>query len=465
VDDLATLHALLAGLDETSLGGERFRLTLNQFFSRAQKISAQIQPRFLEATLPLTDELRHITRKLTDSFHFLASGYQRVLTEAGQSPALGQHQQDAAHNAMECVGEQMKIAALIAAPVQPELWRTAHGLFIKARMGNSAEEHVKMAQTYHTLLALAVAQPKSLSVQQVAATLAYLSQFWRAVEVLDQPPDATDPGLFWLDPVRDLPPKTVARNAIPPGRAGLLYVSFTRLATLAARHIKALEQGINPATLKLPLEANEPAFLNLLNELRQHWGKPANRQFARRRNNYRVQACVGLSAVWHLLREDPAQDRDTPAVTEWMVMNESPMGYTLMHMSGHLDGLRHGTVIALRTLEQNWQICVVRWLTSESAEHVELGLQILAPGARPVSIAFDSEAGRKPLAYGLLLDPLPTQRPYPALFAPAGCSSASRFVLVADGASTQVSQGRRVSLDMQTASIELFQYEPDLSPL
>jgi hypothetical protein len=45
-------------------------------------------------------------------------------------------------------------------------------------------------------------------------------------------------------------------------------------------------------------------------------------------------------------------------------------------------------VVAIRTdSDQNWQICLVRWALSENPEHLELGLQILAPKAVPAILA------------------------------------------------------------------------------
>jgi hypothetical protein len=76
-----------------------------------------------------------------------------------------------------------------------------------------------------------------------------------------------------------------------------------------------------------------------------------------------------------------------------MVTNESPDGYALMHMSGQTDDVRIGDIIALQAVDeqtgmsQAWHICIIRWAISENPEHIELGLQILAPSATAVELA------------------------------------------------------------------------------
>jgi hypothetical protein len=94
---------------------------------------------------------------------------------------------------------------------------------------------------------------------------------------------------------------------------------------------------------------------------------------------------AGIDGLWHLSKQ-----KDTAAVelSRWMITNESPDGYAVMHVSGKIGTLSVGNVAAVRTGdEKNWQICLVRWAVSENPEHLELGLQILAPKAVPAILA------------------------------------------------------------------------------
>ena len=48
-------------------------------------------------------------------------------------------------------------------------------------------------------------------------------------------------------------------------------------------------------------------------------------------------------------------------VSNWMVVNESPDGYAIMHVSGKAGAITVGDVVALRTeTGNNWQLCIIR---------------------------------------------------------------------------------------------------------
>jgi cyclic-di-GMP-binding protein len=56
-------------------------------------------------------------------------------------------------------------------------------------------------------------------------------------------------------------------------------------------------------------------------------------------------------------------------------------------------------------------------------------------------------------------------RRHPAMLAPAGTYASRRFVFVRETDHVYVAQARALGLDMQTASVELFQYEIDPYPI
>ena len=151
-----------------------------------------------------------------------------------------------------------------------------------------------------------------------------------------------------------------------------------------------------------------------------------------------------------------------------MVINESAGGFAIMHVSGFIEGIVSGGVIALRAdADESWTICLVRWSRSDNPEHVELGLQILSNGAQAVDIAFRHGASNpvRTVKHALLLPALPALRPKFAILAPAGSYTARRFVLVAQTSHVYITQGRLISLDLRTATVELFQFDLDPYPI
>ena len=59
------------------------------------------------------------------------------------------------------------------------------------------------------------------------------------------------------------------------------------------------------------------------------------------------------------------------------------------------------------------------------------------------------------------LPEVPALRVNPVILAPAGTYTSRRFVFVREGPSLYVAQGRALGLDLQTANVEMFQYETD----
>lgn len=166
-----------------------------------------------------------------------------------------------------------------------------------------------------------------------------------------------------------------------------------------------------------------------------------------------------------MLRE-PGSARQSAHSSEWMVVNESPTGYAIMQVTASAATLSAGIAIALRRDdEEPWTLCVVRWIRSETPEQVELGLQVIANSAKPVTVGFRNANRPRAMSPALVLPPIQAAGRQQAILAPAGTYCARRFMLVSDTNRLYVAQGRLLSLDMQTAAVELFQYEIDPYPL
>ena len=191
------------------------------------------------------------------------------------------------------------------------------------------------------------------------------------------------------------------------------------------------------------------------------WQHAAKRETPRHEARYRVQACAGLAAIWKVLRGSA----DASLIHEWQVLNESPGGYSILHVATRIDGLCAGTAIALRPNPRSpWTLCIVRWIRCDQPQQIELGLQSLSTGASPVGVGFRGGDKTK-MVDALVLPAAANLRPQPAILAPAGTYTSRRFALVSDTDRLYVAQGRLLSLDMQTACVELFQFEIDPYPI
>lgn len=472
--DLAQLNGELAALGRARLELAHYHRILDLFYDRAHRLSLALKSHLTEASLPLGKELRAMASLQITVHESITAGYERVLLDADRlAHSKRRNAASVAARALRSLAEALETSYMVACPPPPGLWRRAHALARSARANYDPAATIipglslDAEKTYKGLLALAAAQPEGFSPEEIALASEYLGQFSATVSLLPSPPPEEEGLWYWMDSSRDMGPVPPNRR-IPPGHGDLLYCSCQLLARLLGEQVSALESGMPAGNLRLPERAAGHGGVAALKRLQAHWAHPPHRQHSRRHNNFRAQVCVGLNELWRLLEHGEAPEgtgAGMPHMTEWMVLNESPAGYAVMHVAGEVEGLVPGSVIALRPApDKPWSICVVRWMKSENPEHIELGLELVAPAARSVQLMFRNGDPSQLPTPGLLLPAIPALREHPALLAPAGAFNARRFFIVSGEDKTHVMQGRLVSLDLQTGAIELFQFESDPYP-
>jgi hypothetical protein len=149
-----------------------------------------------------------------------------------------------------------------------------------------------------------------------------------------------------------------------------------------------------------------------------------------------------------------------------MILNESPSGYAIMHVAGELTGVISGSAIGLRAAKDKpWNICIVRWARSENPEHIELGLELVAPTAQAVRIARHNNGGEQAPIPALLLPPVPALSRGPALLTARGCFESGRFTLLHESSGrVQVAECTTGQLSMHTACVEIFEFDRETLP-
>lgn len=470
--ELAALRAHLGELSTLPISVNQFHRILELFHSRADSLWEAIAAQLGNADSATTRDTRRLAHHVDELEKQVCDGYMRVLYDFEHRVVRNRRRgpTSVAGRALKALHNRLAIAAYLTKPAPTNLWQQAHRLFAIARSETAPDKTVpkldrQADRIYREMLALAVIQPERLSGAEVSATIDYLTRFAPAVVIRDDAPATADYRLFWVDLASDSAPIPVARR-LPDAGVDVVYFSCQRLGTLAAEHLRSLEEGTDPQELLLPAGAAQPAFRGLLHKLHESWAEPPTRHLLRRRQHYQVRMVVGLAAI--ACRLDSGCERaDETTLPAWTVCNQSPSGYALVHETGETAGVVTGEVVAIRTdREKPWDICVVRRVLSERAGTLEIGLQVLASSARPVRLAFrHSASAAKALHTALLLPALPTLRTHEALVVAAGINSSQRFVMVTGEDNTRISQGRIISPDLHTAHIELFQFQDDPYPL
>jgi hypothetical protein len=471
-DDADQLLRQVSLLREAAIpAGQRVRL-LDLLFEQAERIVLAQLPLLLDVTLPVSRKIRYRVGIIQEFLDVLIEEYSSTLSGLfdPQTATPVRPPQETLGRIMTCIAWHIRISHLVASPNAAGIWQQLHAAYRSARRLGLAETpgpdgQPTIQQSYLHVLLAAIAQPASFCSSELDFITDYVASCVLPVDILENPPqDRT--GVFWIALDSDYPAQALARRA-PPADTFALYFACDIVARDTRQHLAALAKGAPASSLGLPDFADKPAGRGVLRRLSLLWGKPATRKFQRRRQSYRVTLCAGLEQLWQLMRHPETEG----PLSEWMVTNESPDGYSLMHMSGETSHLRVGDIVAVRSTGehaeepvQNWHVGIVRWAISENPEHIELGMQQLAAGAiaaqiiRPVEL----EAGK--LA-ALILPEMPPLRSGQALVAPTGQlgEQDNRLIVLVERENVEIHEVRPTALTEQTSSIEVFSVEPQES--
>ena len=469
-DDLDALRAHLGALQDADPDRAGSSRLMEAAATRALDISARVKSSLQEVGLPLPRALHVVVTRLARALLAIAQGLEAesASTGPGAAPAERADREARVRRALLLCHEAFVVSAMPAASAPLGLWAFAH------RVGGELPGDL----SYASMTLMAAAQPESFTARQ----LNWIADFLAAQQpaVLPAASDESTENAWWVLVSADAAPVSSARR-LPPAGGDVRRFSaapFDQALLVRIRQLEAVIAGaegggemaaVDMAEVEmldaedeaLPLGLTPIEVLALLRTLRERWLSPPLRMQRRRAHHYTVQVCVGLRALWELARGREEADR----VVEWQVLNESPGGYAIMNIAGIKGELSSGVVLGLRRPgETSWTVCVVRWVRSDNPDQVELGLQVLALSYSAVQVAFRGTPLRG-VAPALALPVMEPVRRHAAFLAPAGTYTSRRFIFLREGAQLYVAQGRALGLDMQTTSVELFQYEIDPYPI
>jgi hypothetical protein len=433
---------------------------LEELYAESFKFIKARLPLLADVPLPIPHRPRQNIREMQDTMEILAAFLLNPEAARDASAAPPENvPPEAIWRALRLLSRHLLLSSLTAAPPGAGIWKQLHQTYLVARRQGMTQvqpegEKHPLRDEYYAAILLGCAQPTSFTGREVLFLDAYLERFSEQVEA-DSENSEEATVTFWIDPESDMPATPYSRKPPPPG-ISVHSFSCGRLAYLLENQLAEIETGVPPRKIKLPTFAGTPAGLGVLNRLIHRWGNPGKRRFQRRRLNYRGELCLGFDNLCRLYKASP-QFVETSA---WMITNESPDGYAVMHLSGKTRSIAAGDVTALRTESgENWQFCIIRWVLSENQEHVELGLQILSSRAYTANIALPAEAGTTAQCRpALVLPSTPVLRPNEALVVHAGAlkGHSKNFVLVIERNNVEIREVNAVRRDEWNGLIELY---------
>lgn len=411
------LHHVQALEGQTLAPRARLHL-LELLATRTAQARQALWQRLTTHTPPLPAVLRREVRALRQIQERLHAAFANT---EGLSPA------DAAQARAHAVllgSQQLMTGFLAATPAAPGEWQQLHADYQAWRdLSHDAAEDdpsAAAARAYRTILLIALAQPAAFTPAELLHLHTLAPTLTADVRLLDAaPPQAGN--LYWIDPGADVPAYPIHRRPAVnlPGRRFLAC----DVAAAAAR------QAVSRTAASPTPDAH--LHQRLLKRLAQRWATPPKRKFPRRRRTYRLQLLAspltGNSAL-------PSGE----TASEWMVTNDSPEGYALMHVRGPLIALAVGNLVTLCAPDQQGQatarqeVAVIRWVLSENPEHFEIGVQLLATQMHAVDawLANDTGDTRPGPWTALLLPASPPLRPSLTVILPAPCRPGPDSLLI-----------------------------------
>ena len=449
--DLAPLRRCLQTLAVVDIPPSHKLRIFEVFEPRVRRVHLAVMPLLLDAPLPRSRSLCDITRAM-NQIHGLCADILLVAaaTDDANQP-VRQHRsiEQICRSALIQLEQQLMLALMAFGQPPPGLWLRTDSAYRLFETGADVE----CVGTFGRMLALASAQPESFTSRELAFLREVLIQLQKMASVSHEQPQGTKP-FFWCDTAHDQSPVASSRQW-PTPIPGLLYISFSPLLSVLAGLLEHLETGTPAARLGLPREANQPDYLNVLRRAQTLWLAPPKRHFPRRRQSHEVHLCVRLGELWRVLQEEQSND---PEISKWMIINKSPNGCSVEHVSGNISGLVAGGALGMReTPNSPWSICLVRWIRSGASERVELGIEFVAPDAKPVRVVGGS-AGEESTP-GLLLPAMPQIGRREALLIARGRHAQQHFNLVIEKkGKVMLATCIPGTLIQQTNRIEIFEF-------
>jgi hypothetical protein len=404
---------------------------LEMFRDHADGLVPHLERRLQDAVPPLVGAMRHVAYLMEKLYKELAAGYTRAVLEVPKTwLSLGYRTQLYVPlvRAMEHHARRLALAQQLYARSPSAVWAELHRLYHLAREWRMDSEKlesptVSALDIYRTALLLAYAQPSKLNrtdflrVQSFLATHAELAELTPARAVTDVS------CVFAIDHRRDKPGVALAKRRDISLENGEMFLVTTVLVDRIETKVKRLRGGVSAASLGLPDEAVTLSYQELMQRLAVNWRGERAVRATRTQFHPRIEVWVGLREIWRALRAEAGPQRGAEAAppvrsSEWIVLNESSRGFALRHISGMPPPIHVGELVAIKPQGRSTLfVCLVRWIQSNNAEHLEAGVQQLAPVAVPAVYKLSEEDRGAPEPV-LFFPQMPTQRKAPAIAVP-----------------------------------------------
>lgn len=301
--------------------------------------------------------------------------------------------------AMRATSMRLKWQLMRYLPVEKDLWQTLSQLWAFVEDKGMAQARVVVYEDKSTLpreflkpLMLAVSSADSLSAMEVDIAHRIIDHLSDRFELQRHPSKACN---FLVDIDRWTAPERYTSASVV--RTGARFFGPGRVMTQMDELISRLAGGeIVPREMNLHGISDTGAVIHVLEHLGRHWWEPRpERRAERRRSLSQIGVVHGFDAIMMRLSSDETGEQVRPPTDNWAVENESDDGYGAVLPMGHGEWLHVGEVLAVKPADTRiWAVGIVRRLAAQEGGQRHIGIELLARGARLVTLHRRTDAAK-----------------------------------------------------------------------
>ena len=293
--------------------------------------------------------------------------------------------------AMRATSMRLKWQLMRYLPVDKDIWQTLSQLWAFVEDKGMGQARVVVYEDKSTLpreflksMMLAVSAADSLPALEVDIAYRVIDHLSDRFELQRHPAKACN---FFVDIDRWTAPERY--TAVSTVRSGARFFGAGRVMGQIDALVTRLAGGdIVPREMNLHGISDMGAVIHALEHLgRQWWARRPERRAERRRSLSQIGVVHGFDEIMTLLSSDEIVEQMRPPAETWSVENESDDGYGAVLPMSHGEWLHVGMVLAVKPSDTRiWAVGIVRRLAAQEGGQRNVGIELLARGARLVTL-------------------------------------------------------------------------------
>jgi hypothetical protein len=264
--------------------------------------------------------------------------------------------------------------------------------------------------TYKHALLMSLADPQHLSQPDMRRIADYLAYHVQEAQISAVTPLESTSAAFIISLDSNKPPVPYIKHKAAPNPAAdilLQTIDLVRLIHLDLNHLINKEA---PKDGRIPENFHRETYIDLLTYLIKHWGIIPQRLFNRLQKNGELEIVTGIAAMRHVLGSQTQNNQlvvhDEHAMpirsSRWQILNISATGMSVRRHPTAERNIRIGHLLGIKGKSENhWSIGIVRWASCGTRDRLDMGLELIAPGAESATLRLNGS----PLEEGVLLLP------------------------------------------------------------